>query len=67
VDQLAFGVPGDGSYEEALEMIEVFGKSVIPEFDRDSVISTDRYRATARPKYAMFNKEPLPITTFHTS
>ena len=57
---------GDGSYDEALEMIEVFGKSVIPEFDRDPVISTDRYRATAKPKYSTFNKEPLPISTLHT-
>jgi hypothetical protein len=47
-------------------MIEVFGKSVIPEFDRDPVISTDRYRATAKPKFATFNKEPLPISTFYT-
>ena len=66
VDQLAFGVPGDGSHDEAFEMIEVFGKSVIPEFDRDPVVSTDRYRATARPKYPTFNRDPLPISTFHT-
>jgi len=39
---------------------------VIPEFDRDPVISTDRYRAKAIPKYPMFNKDPLPISTYHT-
>lgn len=59
VDQLCFGVPNNGTYEEALEMIERFGKHVIPEFDKQpDVISTDTYRARARPKYPMFNRHP---------
>ena len=46
VDQVVFGVPNDLSHEEALECIELFGTQVIPEFDRDPVHSTDRYRDT---------------------
>jgi alkanesulfonate monooxygenase SsuD/methylene tetrahydromethanopterin reductase-like flavin-dependent oxidoreductase (luciferase family) len=49
VDQVVFGVPNDLSHEEALEVIETFGTQVIPEFDRDPVHSTDRYRDSARP------------------
>jgi alkanesulfonate monooxygenase SsuD/methylene tetrahydromethanopterin reductase-like flavin-dependent oxidoreductase (luciferase family) len=48
VDQVVFGVPNDLSHEEALEVIETFGTKVIPEFDRDPVHSTDRYRDSAR-------------------
>jgi alkanesulfonate monooxygenase SsuD/methylene tetrahydromethanopterin reductase-like flavin-dependent oxidoreductase (luciferase family) len=48
VDQVVFGFPNDLAHEEALECIELFGTRVIPEFDRDPVHSTDRYRATAR-------------------
>ena len=66
VDQLCFGVPNDVTHEEALEMIEVFGKHVIPEFDRDPVISTDRYRATAKPKFAPFNGAPPDLHTIWT-
>jgi alkanesulfonate monooxygenase SsuD/methylene tetrahydromethanopterin reductase-like flavin-dependent oxidoreductase (luciferase family) len=66
VDQVCFGLPGDAtSHEEALEVIETFGKYVIPEFDSDPVVSTDRYRATAKPKFAAFNREPLRITTLY--
>jgi alkanesulfonate monooxygenase SsuD/methylene tetrahydromethanopterin reductase-like flavin-dependent oxidoreductase (luciferase family) len=48
VDQVAFGFPNDLSHDEALECIELFGREVIPEFDKDPVHSTDHYRATAR-------------------
>jgi alkanesulfonate monooxygenase SsuD/methylene tetrahydromethanopterin reductase-like flavin-dependent oxidoreductase (luciferase family) len=48
VDQVVFGVPNDLSHQEALECIEIFGTKVIPEFDRDPVHSTDRYRDSAR-------------------
>ena len=40
-------------------MLEVFGQKVIPEFDKDPVHSTTRYRETAVPKYPMFN-HPVP-------
>jgi alkanesulfonate monooxygenase SsuD/methylene tetrahydromethanopterin reductase-like flavin-dependent oxidoreductase (luciferase family) len=64
VDQLVFGVPGDSiSHEETLEVLEVFGKQVIPEFDRHAEHSTTRYRQTATPKHAPFNAEPPDITT----
>jgi alkanesulfonate monooxygenase SsuD/methylene tetrahydromethanopterin reductase-like flavin-dependent oxidoreductase (luciferase family) len=67
VDQVCFGLPGDAtSYEEAEELIETFGSQVIPEFDKDPVVSTDRYRANARPKFKTFNREPIHITTLFT-
>ena len=44
VDQVAFGFPNDLSHDEARECIELFGERVIPEFDRDPVHSTTRYR-----------------------
>ena len=44
VDQVVFGVPNDLSHEEALECIELFGKKVIPEFDKDPEHRTTRYR-----------------------
>ena len=67
VDQGALGLPGDAtSYEEAIEIIETFGQKVIPEFDKDPVISTDHYRAMAKPKFPAFNREPITIETLHT-
>lgn len=39
---------------------------MIPEFDRDSMISTDRYRATAQPKFGPYAKEPPPLETIWT-
>jgi alkanesulfonate monooxygenase SsuD/methylene tetrahydromethanopterin reductase-like flavin-dependent oxidoreductase (luciferase family) len=63
VDQLGFGCPNDVSHEEALEMIETFGKHVIPEFDKDPEHLTDTYRRTAKPKHPMWNTEPPPLTT----
>jgi alkanesulfonate monooxygenase SsuD/methylene tetrahydromethanopterin reductase-like flavin-dependent oxidoreductase (luciferase family) len=47
VDQVAFGVPNDLAHDEALECIELFGKRVIPAFDKDPVHSTTRYRSAA--------------------
>jgi alkanesulfonate monooxygenase SsuD/methylene tetrahydromethanopterin reductase-like flavin-dependent oxidoreductase (luciferase family) len=59
-DQLVFGVPDEGySHEETLEQIEMFGKYVIPEFDKDPVHSTTRYRQSAKRLYNDFN-HPLP-------
>jgi alkanesulfonate monooxygenase SsuD/methylene tetrahydromethanopterin reductase-like flavin-dependent oxidoreductase (luciferase family) len=59
-DQLVFGLPSDSlAHEEVLEMLEVFGTKVIPEFDRDPVHSTTRYRQSAKPKYQPFNF-PVP-------
>lgn len=59
-DQVVFGLPGEGlAHEEVLEMLELFGDKVIPEFDPDPVHSTTRYRATARRKYPEFS-HPVP-------
>jgi alkanesulfonate monooxygenase SsuD/methylene tetrahydromethanopterin reductase-like flavin-dependent oxidoreductase (luciferase family) len=59
-DQLVFGLPSDSfEHEEVLEMLEVFGTKVIPQFDSDPLHSTDRYRQTAKPKYKTFNF-PVP-------
>jgi alkanesulfonate monooxygenase SsuD/methylene tetrahydromethanopterin reductase-like flavin-dependent oxidoreductase (luciferase family) len=67
VDQLVFGMPTDTlSHEEALECLEVFGKQVIPEFDRDPVHSTTRYRQSAVPRYGPFEREPPTIETIYT-
>ena len=43
-DQLVFGFPNNLNHEESLECIELFGREVIPEFDKDPMHSTDRYR-----------------------
>jgi hypothetical protein len=62
-DQLVFGIPSDSvAHEEVLEMLEVFGTKVIPEFDKDPIHSTTRYRATAQPKYPEF-AFPVPDIT----
>ena len=58
-DQLVFGMPQDLHKDEILELLETFGDQVIREHDPDPVHSTDRYRATAEPKYGRFS-EPLP-------
>ncbi len=68
VDQVCFGLPGDAtSHKEAIELIETFGRHVIPEFDEDPVVSTERYRALAEPKFPAFNREPIPISTLHST
>lgn len=59
-DQVVFGLPGEGmEHDEILEMLELFGDVVIPEFDRDPVHSTTRYREAAQPRFPMFN-HPVP-------
>ena len=42
-----------------LEVLELFGDKVIPEFDTDRKHSTDYYREQAVPKYGRFSR-PLP-------
>lgn len=60
MDQLVFGLPIEGlHHDEILEMLELFGDKVIPEFDKDRKHSTDYYREQAKPKYGPFSK-PLP-------
>jgi len=57
-DQVVFGFPPEGAeHDEVLEMIELFGDQVIPEFDKDPVHSTTRYRQTAKRKYPEFQFE----------
>jgi alkanesulfonate monooxygenase SsuD/methylene tetrahydromethanopterin reductase-like flavin-dependent oxidoreductase (luciferase family) len=59
-DQVVFGLPGEGmEHEEVLEQLELFGDKVIPEFDKDPVHSTTRYRETATPRFSTFN-HPVP-------
>jgi alkanesulfonate monooxygenase SsuD/methylene tetrahydromethanopterin reductase-like flavin-dependent oxidoreductase (luciferase family) len=59
-DQVVFGLPGEGmAHEEILEMLELFGDKVIPEFDTDPVHSTTRYRQQARRRFPEFN-QPVP-------
>jgi alkanesulfonate monooxygenase SsuD/methylene tetrahydromethanopterin reductase-like flavin-dependent oxidoreductase (luciferase family) len=64
-DQLVFGLPQDLHKDEILELLEVFGDQVIRQHDPDRTHSTDRYRATAKPKYDMFNA-PLPDVEWPT-
>ena len=47
VDQISFGFPNHLTHDEAMECIELFGTKVIPEFDKDPVHSTTRYRDSA--------------------
>jgi hypothetical protein len=54
------------SRDERIEMIELVGEEVIPEFDTDPLISTDRYRALAQPKFDPYAKEPPPLQTIWT-
>jgi len=59
-DQLVFGLPNEGfTHDEILENIELFGDQVIPEFDKDPVHSTTRYRENAIPRYQQWN-HPIP-------
>ena len=54
-DQVVFGLPIEGlTHDQTLEMIELFGDQVIPEYDGDRTHSTDRYRAEARRRYPDF-------------
>jgi alkanesulfonate monooxygenase SsuD/methylene tetrahydromethanopterin reductase-like flavin-dependent oxidoreductase (luciferase family) len=69
-DQVVFGLPGEGlEHEEILENIELFGDQVIPEFDKDPMHSTTRYRQAAKRKFPEFafpvpdvNVEVIPST-----
>ncbi len=55
-DQVVFGFPPEGAEpDEVTEIIELFGSKVIPQFDKDPVHSTTRYREQAQPKYPRFN------------
>ncbi len=59
-DQLVFGIPNEGfEHDEVIEMIEIFGKDVIPNHDHDPEHSTTRMRAKAVRKYPEF-ANPLP-------
>lgn len=54
-DQVVFSMaPECATPDEAIEMIELFGGQVIPEFDKDPVHSTTRYREEAVRKYPDF-------------
>jgi alkanesulfonate monooxygenase SsuD/methylene tetrahydromethanopterin reductase-like flavin-dependent oxidoreductase (luciferase family) len=48
VDQLVFGFPNNFTDDEARECIELFGKEVIPSYDKDPVHRTTRFREGAR-------------------
>lgn len=59
-DQLVFGIPNEGfEHEEVLEMIELFGSKVVPNYDKDPVHSTTKFREQAQRKYPDF-ADPLP-------
>jgi len=59
-DQVVFGLPTEGlTYDQTLEMIELFGDQVIPEHDSDRTHSTDRYRAQAQRRFPEF-QYPIP-------
>ena len=61
-DQLVFGTPDEGyTHDQVLEMIEVFGTHVIPEFDKDPVHSTTRFRENAVSRFPTFNRDVDPI------
>ena len=71
-DQLVFGVNDGMTHEENLEMLEIFGNQVIPEFDKDPEHSTARYRRNAgAPKYGPFSgtgpNPELKVETLPTS
>lgn len=51
-DQLVFGMPNHLSRDETLECIELFGKHVIPNFDKDPVHRTTRFREEAEARLA---------------
>ena len=55
-DQVVFGLPSDSmEQDEVLEMLEVFGTKVIPQFDTDPVHRTTRLRQSAVRKYPDFS------------
>jgi alkanesulfonate monooxygenase SsuD/methylene tetrahydromethanopterin reductase-like flavin-dependent oxidoreductase (luciferase family) len=46
-DQIVFGLPIDMGLDNALESIELFGKYVIPEYDKDPVHRSTKFREAA--------------------
>ncbi len=61
-DQVSFGTPDEGyTHDQTMEMIECFGKYVIPEFDKDPVHSTTKMREKAERRFPMFNNEVDPV------
>jgi len=69
VDQLVFGMPGDNFLhsDEVFECLELFGKHVIPEFDKDPQHSTTGYREGAVLKHGPFERPPPDIKTLYNS
>jgi alkanesulfonate monooxygenase SsuD/methylene tetrahydromethanopterin reductase-like flavin-dependent oxidoreductase (luciferase family) len=58
-DQLVFGIPNEGfEHDEVLEMLELFGTKVIPNYDTDPEHSTTRYRREAKRKYPDYTTLP---------
>jgi alkanesulfonate monooxygenase SsuD/methylene tetrahydromethanopterin reductase-like flavin-dependent oxidoreductase (luciferase family) len=51
-DQLVFGMPNHLNKEETIECLELFGKQVIPNFDKDPVHRSTRFREEAEEKLA---------------
>jgi alkanesulfonate monooxygenase SsuD/methylene tetrahydromethanopterin reductase-like flavin-dependent oxidoreductase (luciferase family) len=70
-DQLVFGLPNEGfEHEEVFEMLELFGKHVIPNFDTDPEHSTTRFRREAKRKYPDFSQampDGLEVTVIPTN
>ncbi len=66
IDQLVFGVPNDITYDECMEMIELFGQQVIPEFDKSPEFRTDGFRATAEPKFPVWENDVPELSTIWT-
>ena len=61
-DQVVFGLPSDSmEHEEVLEMLEVFGTSVIPQFDTDPIHRTTKMRQQAVRKFPEFAFAVPPI------
>ena len=66
IDQLVFGVPNDITYDECAEMIELFGQKVIPEFDKSPEFRSDKFRATAKPKFPRWENDVPELSTIWT-
>ena len=59
-------IPGPGAHDTGWEHQQLMREAeVIPEHDSDRLHSTDRYRATAQPKYEQFSR-PLPQIAWPT-
>jgi alkanesulfonate monooxygenase SsuD/methylene tetrahydromethanopterin reductase-like flavin-dependent oxidoreductase (luciferase family) len=46
-DQIVFGLPVDMPLDAALESVELFGKHVLPHFDKDPVHRSSKFRDAA--------------------